>query len=74
MVGTKSEEEQNELLEEILRRIEENHLYVKLKKCKWKFRKINFLGVVIGPEIIKMEEEKMRAVLNWLVPKLVKDI
>jgi len=27
-------------------------------------RKVGFLGVVIGPEEIKMEEEKVKGVLN----------
>jgi len=27
-------------------------------------RKVGFLGVVIGPEKIKIEEEKVKAVLN----------
>jgi len=34
MVGTKSEKEHNKLVEEILKRLEENNLYVKLEKCK----------------------------------------
>ena len=29
---------------------------------------------MLGLEEIKMEETKVKAVLNWLVPKLVKDI
>jgi len=29
---------------------------------------------VIGPEGIKIEEEKVKDVLNWLTPKEVKDI
>ena len=37
-------------------------------------REIGFLGVIIGKEGIKMEEEKIKVVLNWLVPKSVKDI
>jgi len=32
------------------------------------------LEVVIGPEEIEMEEEKIRGVLEWLTPKEVKDI
>ncbi len=32
MVGMKMKEEHNELVEEILRRLEENNLYVKLEK------------------------------------------
>jgi len=34
MVGTESEKRHDKLGEEILRRIEENDLYVKLEKCK----------------------------------------
>ena len=34
MVGTESMKEHDELVEEILRRMEENNLYIKLEKCK----------------------------------------
>jgi len=37
-------------------------------------REVGFLGVVIKLEGIKMEEEKMREVLDWPTPKGVKDI
>ena len=37
-------------------------------------REVGFLGVVIGPERIKIEEEKMKGVLEWLIPACVKDI
>ena len=47
IVGIEGEERYDELVEEILRRIEENDLYVKLEKYKWKVRKVGFLGVVI---------------------------
>ena len=71
MVETESEKEHNELVKKILK---ENNLYVKPEKCKWKIRKIDFLGVVIRPEEIKIEEEKVKAVLDWPVSKLVKDV
>jgi len=32
------------------------------------------LGVVIGPDGIKMEEEKVKDVLDWLTLKCVKDV
>jgi len=54
--------------------LEENDLYVKPEKCKWKVRKVGFLGVLIGPEGIKMEEEKVKGVLEWPTPKCVKDV
>ena len=35
---------------------------------------MGFLGVVIGPEGIKMKEEKVKGVLEWPTPKCVKDV
>ena len=59
---------------EVIKRMEENDLYVKPEKCKWKVREVGFLGVIIGPEGIKMEKEKVRGVLEWPTPKCVKDV
>ena len=68
------EEEHNKIVAEMIRRLEENDLYVKLEKYKWKVREVGFLGVVIGPEGIKIEEEKVKGVLEWPTPKCVKDV
>ena len=56
LVGTEMEEGHNEIVEEVLKRLEENDLYVKPEKCVWKVRKIEFLGVIIGPNGIEMEK------------------
>ena len=37
-------------------------------------RKIGFLGVIIGPNGIEMEEEKVDRVLSWPEPKNAKDV
>jgi len=74
IVGTEMEEGHDELVAEVVKRLEENDLYVKPEKCKWKVREVEFLGVVIGPEGIKMEEGKVKGVLEWPTPKCVKDV
>ena len=74
LVGTEMEEEHDEIVEEVLKRLEENDLYVKLEKCVWKMKKIGFLGIVIGPNGIEKEAEKVDRVLSWLEPKNVKDV
>jgi len=48
IVGTETEEEHDEIVEEMVRRLAENDLYVKPEKCKWKIKEVGFLGVVIG--------------------------
>jgi len=62
IVGTDTEEEHDEIVEEVIRRLEENDLYVKPEKCKWKVQEVGFLGVIISPDGIKMEEEKVKGV------------
>ena len=74
IVGTETEERHNKIVAEIIRRLEKNNLYMKPEKCKWKVQEVGFLGMIIGPEGIKMEEEKVRRVLEWLTPKYVKDV
>jgi len=74
LVGTEMEKGHDEIVKEILKRLEENDLYIKLEKCVWKVRKIEFLGVIIGPNGIEMEAEKVDGVLNWPQPKNVKDV
>jgi len=74
LVGTETEKGHDKIVEEILRRLEKNNLYVKSEKYVWKARKIGFLGVIIGPNGIEMKKEKVDRVLSWPEPKNVKDI
>ena len=74
IVGTEMEKGHNELVVEVIKRLEVNDLYVKLEKCRQKVREVGFLEVVIEPEGIRMEEEKVKGVLEWLTPKCVKDV
>ena len=46
------------MVEEIVKILVENNLYIKPEKCKWKVKEIGFLGVIIKLEEIKMKEEK----------------
>ena len=62
------------MVEEVLKRLEENNLFVKLKKCKWKVREVEFLEVVIGPKGVEMQKEKVEEVLNWLTPRNIKEV
>jgi len=74
LVGTEIEEGHDEIVEEILKRLEENDLYIKLEKCVWEVQKIGVLDVVIGPNGIKIEKKKVDGVLSWPEPKNVKDV
>ena len=74
LVAIETEEEHDEIVEEVLRQLEENDLYVKPEKCVWKVREIEFLGVIMGPERFRMEKEKIEGVTNWPTPQYVRDV
>ena len=74
LVEMEMEEEHNEVVEEMLRRLEKNDLYIKPEKCMWRVRKVPFLGVIIGEGKVKMEEDKMEGVLKWPALQCVKDV
>ena len=74
MIATETKEGHDEIVEEVLRRLEENDLFVKPEKCVWKVREVGFLGVIIGEDGVRMEKEKVQGVIEWLVPKNMKDV
>ena len=74
MIATETEKEHDEIIEEVLRKMEENDLFVKPKKCVWKTKEVEFLGVIIGLDGVRMEKNKVQEVIDWLVPKSVKDV
>ena len=74
LVVTDIKKRHNELVEEVIKRLEENDLFVKPEKCKWKVRGVEFLGVVIGPKGVEMQKEKIEKVLNWPVPRNIKEV
>ena len=64
IVGMETEKGHDELVAEVIKRLEKNDLYVKPEKCRWKVREVGFLGMEIGLEGIKMEKEKVKGVLE----------
>ena len=59
MIGMETKEGHNKIVKEVLRRIVKNDLFVKPEKCVWNVREVGFLGVIIGLDRVKIEEEKI---------------
>ena len=64
IMGTQTEEGYDDIVEEILRKIVENDLFIKPKKYMWKVREVRFLGVVIGLDKVKIEKEKVQKIVD----------
>ena len=64
MVGMEIEEGYDNIVEEVLKRMAENDLFIKPEKCVEKVREVGFLRVVMGPDGVKMEKEKFQEVVD----------
>ena len=73
MIFTKidNQEAHEKIMLEVLHRLEENDLFVKLEKFTFKVMEVDFLGMIVGTEGIKMDHSKVSAILDWPTPRNV---
>ncbi|KAL0195064.1 hypothetical protein M9458_008636, partial [Cirrhinus mrigala] len=58
----------------VLQRIIQHKLYAKEEKCQFHQQSIAFLGYVISPEGVAMDDSKVNAVRDWPRPKTLKEL
>ncbi len=71
LIYSSSLEEHAEHLRKVFQRLRENKLYAKLKKCKFGVTEVDFLGHRITQEGLKMDDHKVKEILDWEPPKSV---
>ncbi|KAL0154119.1 hypothetical protein M9458_050578 [Cirrhinus mrigala] len=58
----------------VLQRLIKHQLYCKEEKCEFHQEKVAFLGYIISPEGVAMDEKKVNAVRNWPRPTTLKEL
>ena len=71
---TNNQEEHDRIVLEVLKHLRDNDLFVKPEKCRFRVTEVNFLGMIISCEGIKMDPEKVNAILKWPEPANVKQV
>ena len=61
-------------VKEVLARLREYGLFIKLSKCEFSVDSISFLGYIIGITGVSMDQSRVSTVLDWPVPKSYHDI
>jgi len=54
-----------------MRRLRNNHLYAKVEKCEFDVDKTNFLGFIISPDGLQMDDSKVQTIRDWQEIRLV---
>jgi RNase H-like domain found in reverse transcriptase/Reverse transcriptase (RNA-dependent DNA polymerase) len=58
----------------ILTRLREAGLYLKLSKCRFHAREINYLGYLVSSEGISVEPARVETIISWPEPQNIRDI
>ncbi len=59
---------------QVLQKLRQHQLYLKLEKCEFHRSTIQFLGYVINQEGIQMDQGKVKAIEEWPLPQSVKEL
>ena len=70
IVEMEKEEEHNEIVKVVVKRLVDNNLYIKYKQ---KIQEVGFLRVIIGLEGIKIKKKKVKGILEQPTLKKVKE-
>jgi len=62
------------IINEVLTILEENNLYLNINKCEFEQPCIDFLGVCIKNNQLKMEDAKIEKVRDWMLPRNLKEV
>jgi hypothetical protein len=58
----------------VLDRLEANDLYLKPEKCAFEQKEIDYLGVIVGGNTLKMDPKKIKGVASWKEPTTVTEV
>jgi hypothetical protein len=74
LIFSQEKEEHVEHVSQVLRKLQEANIKLKLKKCEFHVQETEFLGHWISTKGIHMDQNKVKAIIEWPQPKNVKHI
>ena len=74
LIFTETMEAHIKKCKQVLRKLKLHGLSLKPEKCYFDQTTIRFLGLIIESGIVRMEEEKIKAIRDWPIPKNKKNI
>ena len=74
LIYTKSWEEHVQHVYQVLQLLKEQQLYAKPSKCFFGVKEVEYLGHIVSHESFKVDPNKIKAMLEWSIPKTLKNI
>ena len=73
-IFTKTIKENVECVKRVLRRLADNDLYLKPEKCIFWTKEVEYLGMIISENQLRMDPVKLRGIAEWPAPTNVKNV
>jgi transposase InsO family protein len=74
IIYSNSLEEHWQQVREVLKKLKEHRVNLKIKKCEFGVAETEFLGQIINGKTMRMQAEKVKAILDWPIPKRKEDV
>ena len=63
-----------EKVHKVLHKLRQHDLYLKLEKCQFEQKKVEFLEVILEKETVQMDPTKTKGIADWKTPQNLKDV
>ncbi|KAI2657525.1 Transposon Tf2-8 polyprotein [Labeo rohita] len=74
LIYSRNMAEHRQHVQQVLHKLRQYQLYLKLEKCEFHQSSVYFLGYNISAEGVHMDQKKIDAILNWPPPSNVKEL
>ena len=75
LIATKENLRQHQaLITHILKKLQDNYLFLKPEKCHFHKKSVKYLGVIVGKGKVKMDPVKVKALTEWPRPTNLKEL
>ena len=72
LIHAKMKKDLEDRTKRVLQRLKEHNLYLKPEKCKFEQTEVEFLGMIISENTIRMDPIKLAGIQDWPSPTTVK--
>ena len=73
-IYSENEQDQVALVKRVLEPLPEHQLSITPDRCNWHRSRVNFLGYIISPDALEIDQEKIRTVVEWEALDSVKGV
>ena len=62
------------MVSKVLQILADNDLFLKLEKCHFHKREVEYLGIIVGNGHVKMDLIKVKGIIEWPIPRNVREL